>query len=1351
MSAIDKLQILGVRSFSNQKAEIIQFYKPLTLIVGLNGSGKTTIIECLRYATTGELPPNSQTGGAWIHDPKLAGENEVLAQVKLSFSGADGSRMVATRSIQLTVKKNTRSQKALDSTLVRVRNGERIVMSSRVAQLDKLVPAPDVLYLDRDDNEVLANTDAKMNRYVPDNLGVSKAILESVIFCHQDDSLWPMQTPALLKKKFDEIFDAQKYTRAVDNIKLIKKNKTVDEKVLVEAEKGARRDKDRGVENQNKQEKLLEQIERLREQAEDLKLKMEDAQEKSTNAYDQAAQVKNIVVELHGKRNDANSTARRMNDLKQSMRELSDSDHDLHTMLEQYEDRLARNESDKDNFTAQYRTLSQEMESNRKALGKKQSEHGTLQAQKIRYEEQVVSRRELVKDTARRHNIRGFDTEIDDEKVREFMERIARLAREQQNAFEKARRETYEETQAAQQEMTKLNGRRSELAQTKTGANSYIQSNDNKIARHQSELNRIEVDEGSMTVVQSNLRDLESKLEKSKDDFATTNYGSKVQEAENGLQQLNAEKQKLERELAQASRFAQDTARLDLLHKDLKDRQQGLQTVQGAHGARISSILQRDWDVSTLDQVYQSVLGEKLAAVREAESLRDGKDRETELMKHKIAEAKRTVQTKEKELREHEETLQGLSELGNKGPADFLDVLDEAEDAASVGISDAAKSKVMHEFYLKCQKVLNNPKKNNCMLCRRGFDDADETDQEFRVAYAARLEEALQDAADATGAQILKQRQDKLQALKDARPHYDLWEALQKELPSLKKELKKYDTELQALNGHLEQRDLKVKEQEEAQREVEAISKTVQSIVKYHTDITHFDSQIKQLGSLSQNAGSRGLEKIQEDQEAINERLHTATTALQQLRANKERAQSDLTSLEFQVRDLKAQLNVTMTQLKEKTQLLSQIEDIKAHNTEQRNVIRNADHELQSLTPKIDQTQAKLDDIRARGDERDRNLQKQASKLADSNNQLKTAEQEINAYVDRGGPQQLARAEREITAINEELERIEGEQRQLATQIKRLEGELANHNETKRAIMDNLQYRDLVKTMQILEQEINELEGHNAEEDNARLEAEGKKWGDKRTRLAADQAQVVGELKSKDTQLNELMDEWKINFKEAHSEWRRKKVEMVVTKAAISDLDKYGKALDQAIMKYHSIKMDEINRIIDELWRNTYQGTDVDTIMIKSESESVAKNKSYNYRVVMKKQDAEMDMRGRCSAGQKVLASIIIRLALAECFGVRCGLIALDEPTTNLDRDNIISLAKSLSEIIRHRREQANFQLIVITHDEEFLKEMNCADYTDYYYRVGRDANMCSQIFKQNIQNVSATPMEGEWKITKFS
>lgn len=53
----------------------------------------------------------------------------------------------------------------------------------------------------------------------------------------------------------------------------------------------------------------------------------------------------------------------------------------------------------------------------------------------------------------------------------------------------------------------------------------------------------------------------------------------------------------------------------------------------------------------------------------------------------------------------------------------------------------------------------------------------------------------------------------------------------------------------------------------------------------------------------------------------------------------------------------------------------------------------------------------------------------------------------------------------------------------------------------------------------------------------------------------------------------------------------------------------------RAIMKYHSLKMEEINRIIEELWKSTYRGTDVDTILIRSDTESAKGNRSYNYRV----------------------------------------------------------------------------------------------------------------------------------------
>lgn len=99
-----ELAIRGVRSFDDKSINIIEFFTPLTVIVGYNGSGKTTIIECLKYATTGDMPPNTK-GGAFVHDPKMAAASEVKAQVRLRFYSTDKTRMNCVRNLQVTAKK----------------------------------------------------------------------------------------------------------------------------------------------------------------------------------------------------------------------------------------------------------------------------------------------------------------------------------------------------------------------------------------------------------------------------------------------------------------------------------------------------------------------------------------------------------------------------------------------------------------------------------------------------------------------------------------------------------------------------------------------------------------------------------------------------------------------------------------------------------------------------------------------------------------------------------------------------------------------------------------------------------------------------------------------------------------------------------------------------------------------------------------------------------------------------------------------------------------------------------------------------------------------------------------------
>ena len=99
----------------------------------------------------------------------------------------------------------------------------------------------------------------------------------------------------------------------------------------------------------------------------------------------------------------------------------------------------------------------------------------------------------------------------------------------------------------------------------------------------------------------------------------------------------------------------------------------------------------------------------------------------------------------------------------------------------------------------------------------------------------------------------------------------------------------------------------------------------------------------------------------------------------------------------------------------------------------------------------------------------------------------------------------------------------------------------------------------------------------------------------------------------------------------------------------------------------------------------------------------------------------------------QVLACLIIRLALAETFCLNCGILALDEPTTNLDGPNAESLAQALVQIMQSRRQQQNFQLIVITHDEKFAHMIGQRAYSEYYWRVTKDDDQHSKIEREAI------------------
>lgn len=153
----------------------------------------------------------------------MTGSAQVKAQVRLRFWNTQGVRMGCVRNIQVSKKR-----------------GGGLTMKT----LEGVLGVDDV---DSSHNSAISTRCAELDTEMPLLLGVSKPILENVLFCHQEDSQWPLSEPAVLKTRFDDIFDATRYRRALDSIRALRKQRAQDARVDDAELKSLQQDRDRAV------------------------------------------------------------------------------------------------------------------------------------------------------------------------------------------------------------------------------------------------------------------------------------------------------------------------------------------------------------------------------------------------------------------------------------------------------------------------------------------------------------------------------------------------------------------------------------------------------------------------------------------------------------------------------------------------------------------------------------------------------------------------------------------------------------------------------------------------------------------------------------------------------------------------------------------------------------------------------------------------------------------------------------------------------------------------------------------------------------------------------------------------
>ncbi|KAJ3102955.1 DNA repair protein rad50 [Phlyctochytrium planicorne] len=379
-SRIDSLTIRGIRSFVTTREEEIHFTDPLTLIMGQNGSGKTTIIECLKYATTGIQPPNTKMNAGFVTDPKISNEVVVKGQVKLQFHNVKGEKTGCIRSLQVTRTAKGLSQKTLDNVII-------------VGGLD-----------DYDDTKKTAITRrcADIDVEMSNLLGVSLSMLDNVIFCHQENSLWPLSEATVLKTIFDEIFSVTQYTKALELFKNYRK----DQKSLLgtqkERVKHAAENKNKAVDLQAKMEVLQQKIEEgnaRREKIESNSIANTSGEIRTIeSAIHNVEKLKNKILLLESDSNNLQKNIRELHNIT----ELEDDTADLYIILESSNDTVNRNRQEKLTLEGQISQFEMDLKAKQGKTAELLQEKGKLEA-----EQKIIDRKNIEKESILR-DIRSF-------------------------------------------------------------------------------------------------------------------------------------------------------------------------------------------------------------------------------------------------------------------------------------------------------------------------------------------------------------------------------------------------------------------------------------------------------------------------------------------------------------------------------------------------------------------------------------------------------------------------------------------------------------------------------------------------------------------------------------------------------------------------------------------------------------------------------------------------------------------------------------------------------------------------------------------------------------------------------
>ncbi|XP_072391936.1 DNA repair protein RAD50 [Diabrotica undecimpunctata] len=1297
MALLHSLQICGIRNFSPDSHQTVYFNTPVVLFQGPNGSGKTTILESIRYALTGELPGGTTGGKGFVNEPKMSNKNSTKGNIKIKFSDAEGNIITVNKVAQ--VQMNNKGELTF----------KKLTPSIRKRPKDDLSNVQDI-----------SGRCADVDSFCCTSINVSKSIFNNVLFCHQENSLWPLDEPKKLKEKFDEIFDAVRYNKCIDHIRKQIKDQQGTIR-MCEKELELRKEKKEEVDKKRaKLEDKKDKLKQIQNSIEEKINEMKPLDERMKKILELEESLGALQRKFTGKEEEKKGLVNQQKLLQKDISYVFEgTDEELQSKITYFKDEQSIEESAIKKLEMSIRSLNKEIDSANRNIQNKQVQIGQMKEQQNQYNEKKEKSNNLIDNLRTELEVEDFgDQEI-------LLGELSNALKTVESRFNELKKEKDAEENELQSQIDTLrekNAKTEQMIASKTGS---IKENEAKLKEIQCKLEELDTSDSQLRNITGKIESLQSDLSKIKNSFDENKKLREIQELKDQIETKEQYLDKLERENRILQRNYATEQNIETQRNMILEKQGQISRIKTKHSSHFSKLFSGAFPEKDLKRSVLNIQNTQEVELKKVSTSISSLDKQITSVETTLKHSKDQLKIRQQELSTKKQKVAELC----KG-RDFNTVLAETykkKEKLQKDKGHYTAAEIMYKAFID-----KFEEKSCCPVCKTDFKDNRTAIPDIIRELKGKIEQIPSGLVKVEGElkkeEVFYNKLQQLKTINDA-----IQNLTNEEIPELEKKIGTLDEEFTEKSMSLAE----LKQQQEQPQQTIEICKTIITDAtlfdQYNTDIRNANSTIQDLEeSIERVPSNRSRLETESEIDAVKGQLSNAKNGYEtnknMLESHRERYQELNKKIQNEVqRQLDIQklvqekplLESQNTEINEKLVVLKiEVEELKVNISSHKQELKEAIETKRKAT--ITNNQIK------------ETARKNLNSHQNSLNEIQKLLKLIHEYEKNQSKDKLQKAVEELAELKVSLETLEKTKTTNLESVSEKKESIAKRDSDFRALKDNVTLRKIQNKQAIVEAEVEELrqkiEGANYqqvyEEKQRKMDEINKKQREKNN--------LIGQQEEVQTQIDELSEELsKADNRNAHNFHKKAYYELTLNKLAVEDLTKYVNVLEKSVLKFHEERMVQINTTIRKLWRTIYRGNDIDYIEIKTDDTLAAgKRRSYNYKVVQVKNSIELDMRGRCSAGQKVLACLVIRMALAETFSSHCGILALDEPTTNLDKANISSLSDALSELITSRENQTNFQLLIITHDEEFLRSITQVQSLDSYWQVKRNHKGFSTVDK---------------------